>query len=53
MLSIDNVPEPKLIRRLVDSKDALILTLPGIGQQVVVQGGIKCAESGTILLKKL
>jgi alpha-L-fucosidase len=49
---LDGVPEPKLIRRLNGSRDALILTMPGIGQKVIVEGRLRCASNGTILLRK-
>ncbi len=50
---LGGVPEPKLVRRLPGSQDVLILTMPGIGQKVIVEGRLKCAPSGTILLRKL
>ncbi|MEO6966289.1 MAG: alpha-L-fucosidase [Acidobacteriaceae bacterium] len=53
MLLFDGVPEPKLIRHLNGSRDVLLLTIPGIGQKIIVEGRLKCAASGTILLKKV
>lgn len=50
---LGGVPEPKLIRHLPGSQDVLILTMPGIGQKVVLEGRLKCAANGTILLRKL
>lgn len=52
MLLLDGVPEPKLIRPLAGSRDVLILTMTGIGQTVIVEGRLKCAQIGTILLRK-
>lgn len=53
ILMIDGLPQPQLIQRAVGSPDALILTIPGVGQKIIVQGRIKCAASGNILLQKL
>lgn len=53
MLLFNGVPEPKLIRRLDGSHDVMVLTIPGIGQKIEIEGRLKCAPSGTILLKKL
>ncbi|HTU49100.1 MAG TPA: alpha-L-fucosidase [Acidobacteriaceae bacterium] len=52
-VQIGGVAEPKLLRPLRGSRDVLILTMPGIGQKVILQGRLKCAASGTILLRKL
>ncbi|MGB8480145.1 MAG: alpha-L-fucosidase [Acidobacteriaceae bacterium] len=52
-VQIDGVAEPKLLRPLRGSPDALILTMPGIGQKVILEGRLKCAPSGSILLRKL
>ncbi|MHB2008342.1 MAG: alpha-L-fucosidase [Acidobacteriaceae bacterium] len=53
ILLLDGVPEPKLIRPLTGSRDVLILIMPGIGQKVVIEGRVKCAAAGTVLLRKL
>ncbi|MHB1857552.1 MAG: hypothetical protein ACYCPM_08965 [Acidobacteriaceae bacterium] len=53
VLLLDGVPEPKLVRHLTGSNDVLILTMPSIGQKVIVEGRLQCAENGTILLRKL
>ena len=53
VLLLDGVPEPKLVRHLTGSNDVLILTMPSIGQKVIVEGRLHCAQSGTILLRKL
>jgi alpha-L-fucosidase len=52
-VQIGGVPEPKLLRPLRGSLDVLILTMPGIGQRVVLEGRLKCAARGSILLRKL
>ncbi|MGC1871785.1 MAG: alpha-L-fucosidase [Acidobacteriaceae bacterium] len=52
-VQIGGVAEPKLLRPLAGSRDVLVLTIPGIGQKVIVQGHLKCAASGTVLLRKL
>ncbi|MHB1936016.1 MAG: alpha-L-fucosidase [Acidobacteriaceae bacterium] len=52
-VQIGGVQEPKLLRPLAGSKDVCVLTMPGIGQKVVIEGKLRCAEKGTILLRKL
>ncbi|MES2221113.1 MAG: alpha-L-fucosidase [Acidobacteriota bacterium] len=52
-LSIGGVAETKLLRPERGSKDVLILTIPGIGQKVFLEGRVRCAASGSILLRKL
>jgi alpha-L-fucosidase len=52
-VQIGGVPEPKLLRPLRGSLDVLILTMPGIGQKVILEGRLKCAAKGSILLRKL
>jgi alpha-L-fucosidase len=52
-VQIGGVEEPKLLRPLAGSRDVLILTMPGIGQKVIVEGRLRCAPNGTILLRKL
>ena len=51
-VQIGGVQEPKLLRQLPGSRDVLILTMPGIGQKVIVEGRLKCAANGTIFLRK-
>lgn len=51
-LLLDDVPQPKLVRTLRGAPDTLVLTLPAVGQKVVVQGRVRCAERGTILFGK-
>lgn len=53
VLLMDDLQQPKLLRRAGESSDALILTIPGLGQKIVVQGRVACAESGSILMQKL
>jgi alpha-L-fucosidase len=52
-VQIGGVPEPNLLRPLPGSRDVLILTMTGIGQKVILEGRLKCAAKGTILLRKL
>ncbi len=52
-VQIGGVPEPNLLRSLPGSRDVLTLTMPGIGQKVILEGRLKCAASGSILLRKL
>jgi hypothetical protein len=52
-VQIGGVAEPTLLRQLPGSRDVLILTMPGIGQRVILEGRLKCAAKGTILLRKL
>jgi alpha-L-fucosidase len=52
-VSLGGVAEPKLLRPQHGSNDVLILTIPGIGQTVILQGRLRCAASGSILLRKL
>ncbi|MGB7197984.1 MAG: hypothetical protein WBG23_06730, partial [Acidobacteriaceae bacterium] len=52
-VQIGGVAEPKLLRPMRGSPDVLILTIPGIGQKVILEGRLRCASGGTILLRKL
>jgi alpha-L-fucosidase len=52
-VQIGGVAEPKLLRPLRGSLDVLILTMPGIGQKVILEGRLRCAASGSVLLRKL
>ena len=52
-VQIGGVSEPKLLRPLRGSPDVLMLTMPGIGQRVILEGRLKCAAKGSILLRKL
>ena len=52
-VQIGGVAEPTLLRPLPGSRDVLILTMPGIGQKIILEGRLKCAARGTVLLRKL
>jgi alpha-L-fucosidase len=52
-LLVGGVEEPSLIRHDPAAKNALILTLTGIGQRVVVSGTVEGAEQGTVLIQKM
>lgn len=52
-VQIGGVRQPGLLRPLAGSRDVLILTMPGIGQKVILEGRLKCAAHGSILLQKL
>lgn len=52
-VQIGGVAEPKLLRPMRGSPDVLLLTIPGIGQKVILEGRLRCASGGTILLRKL
>lgn len=52
-VQIGGVQEPTLLRPLAGTRDVVILTIPGIGQKVIVEGRLKCAAKGSILLRKL
>jgi len=52
-LLLDGAPTPHLLRPVPSRSDELILTMPGIGQKVVLRGTIEGADHGTILMKKL
>ncbi len=50
---LDGAPAPHLVRPDPAVSDALILTMTGIGQKVVVSGTITDAKRGTILMQRL
>lgn len=50
---LDGIAQPHLLRGEKGRKDALILTMPGIGQTVRVQADIRGAKTGVVLLRKL
>jgi alpha-L-fucosidase len=52
-VQIGGVAEPKLLRPMRGSPDVLLLTIPGIGQKVILEGRLRCASGGIILLRKL
>jgi hypothetical protein len=51
-LLLDGIPQPHLVRRVPTSRNVLILTLPGIGQKAEVNGLVRGAEQGTLLLRR-
>lgn len=51
-LTLDGVAQPDLLRPVQDSPDVLILTMPGIGQTVVISGRVTGAEQGTVLMRR-
>jgi alpha-L-fucosidase len=51
-LRIDNIGQPRLLHLVPGRPDELLLTLPAVGQKVVVQGRLACAERGAILMQK-
>lgn len=53
VLLIGGVPEPGLLRRAAPERDTLILTLTAVGQKVVIEGRIRGAEQGVLLLRRL
>ncbi len=53
ILLIGSVPVPQLVRRSASDPDALILTMTAVGEEVVIEGRIKGAEQGILLLRRL
>ena len=49
---LDGVPQSNLVRRLPGSSAVLILTLPGVGQKVEVNGLVRGADQGTLLFRR-
>ena len=52
-LTLDGVAQPNLLRQIPGSPDAMILTMPGVGQKVVISGQVHGADHGTLLLRRL
>jgi alpha-L-fucosidase len=52
-VQIGGMLEPNLLQPVRGSRDVFILTMPGIGQRVILEGRLRCAASGSILLRKL
>ncbi len=50
---LDGIAQPALLRPEKGRADALILTMPGVGQRVRIRAVIEGAKSGDILLQKL
>lgn len=51
-LLIDGIAQPQFLRRAPSAPDSLLLTLTAVGQKVAVEGRLRCAAAGTILLRK-
>jgi alpha-L-fucosidase len=51
-LLLDGIPQPNLVHRVPGSANALILTLPGIGQKAEVNGRVRGAGQGTLLCRR-
>lgn len=52
-LLLNGAAEPDLVRHDSAAKNALILTMTGIGEKVVVSGKVAGAQSGIILIQKM
>jgi alpha-L-fucosidase len=50
---LDGIAQPHLLRPEKGRSDALILTMPGVGQGVRVRARIQGAQSGVVLLQKI
>ncbi|MGH9451751.1 MAG: alpha-L-fucosidase [Terriglobia bacterium] len=53
VLLIGGLSQPDLVRRANAASDALILTITGIGEKIVIQGGVRGAANGILLLRRL
>lgn len=51
-LLIDGIAQPQFLRRAPSAPDSLLLTLTAVGQKIAVEGRLRCAAAGTILLRK-
>ncbi len=52
-LLLGGVPQPHLVRRLAGRRDVLLVTLPGLGQPVVLRARVRGVARGTLLLRRL
>jgi alpha-L-fucosidase len=52
-LMLDGVAQPDLLHQVPESPEVLILTMPGIGQKVIIAGRVRGAEQGTLLFRRL
>ena len=52
-LRVGGVSEPDLVRPSSSEHDTLILTVTAVGQEVVIEGRIRGAEQGVMLLRRL
>lgn len=50
---LDGIAQPSLLRLEEGRTDALVLTLPAVGQKVRLRARVQGARSGTVLLQKL
>lgn len=53
VLLVGGLSQPELVRRSKTDPDVLILTMTAAGQQVVMEGGIRGAERGTLLFRRM
>ncbi|HEV2417667.1 MAG TPA: alpha-L-fucosidase [Terriglobia bacterium] len=53
VLLIGDLPQPDLLRRAKGHADALILTITGVDEKIVIKGRVRGPEQGTLLLQKL
>jgi hypothetical protein len=51
-LLLDGVAQPNLVHQAPGSPGVLILTMPGLGQKVILAGRVRGAEQGTMLLRR-
>jgi alpha-L-fucosidase len=52
-LLLGGTPQPHLIRPAAGRPDVLLLTVPGLGQPVVLRARVRGASRGTLLLQRL
>jgi alpha-L-fucosidase len=52
-LLLGGVPQPHLLRRAAGRRDVLLLTVPGLGQRVVLRARVRGAVRGTLLVRRL
>jgi len=53
VLLVGGTPQPHLLRREADRPDVLLLTLPGLGERVVLRARVRGAAAGTVLVRRL
>ena len=51
-LTIGGAPQPHLVRAAAGRRDVLLLTVPGLGQPIVVRARVRGAARGTLLLQR-
>jgi len=52
-LLLDGLPQPHLLRRVPGRSDVLILTIPGLGERIILLALVRGAASGTLLVRRL